>query len=544
MRNQERERVRNTLATLAPRQSRLLLLRHTGYSYSEIATILNVASSSIGTLLVRAERAFLKQYQEIALQQCESTRLLRAYLDEALPTAQTKTLRAHLVTCTECQHLLEDLRQLRAQVSARFIVQQPHQEVLNHMVYKLLEQARELRLAGQWKEAVQLAEQAIQQDDVSAVERAEFYALTANAYLHLGDKDSAQRLLLKLEEEQNALPAEHKLHNEVRTLKAELDETTPEGQWWQLRHKSRSLNIESLNRSEIHKQALEKIEATKRVLMSPTASIERRCEAGFSLVQAGEMGQMIRRHDQDQPFSPIRQLGKDLQYKQPLSYLSQLEKDLQQLPDQHYLRKKVKRYKDFRSGSDPDGKMVMLLGLVNAHQYEQALSEAEQLIQMEEATVDHHCIAYMQMIQVYHNQGNTSELEQCLAKLMQTRQLLHEASLLRDEIQEFHRRITNQPPPGPITRLLWHAEDARKESSWPEVIMYTKPILEMESATEKERDKAYFCLGLAYVRLKQREELRRLCARFNEEVKDLPEQHLRSQAMKGLESVLKSRLDV
>lgn len=59
LRTEEGARVRAALATLPERQAKLLLLRqHEGLKYAEIAAILEVAPGSIGTLLVRAERAF------------------------------------------------------------------------------------------------------------------------------------------------------------------------------------------------------------------------------------------------------------------------------------------------------------------------------------------------------------------------------------------------------------------------------------------------------------------------------------------------------
>lgn len=63
VRAEERSQIQATLAQLPERQSKLLLLRYAGLSYAEIATALNVAPGSVGTLLARAERAFLKRYQ-------------------------------------------------------------------------------------------------------------------------------------------------------------------------------------------------------------------------------------------------------------------------------------------------------------------------------------------------------------------------------------------------------------------------------------------------------------------------------------------------
>ena len=62
LRREERARVRLTLARLAERDAKLLLLRYAGLSYAEIAAAMEVAAGSVGTLLVRAERAFTKAY--------------------------------------------------------------------------------------------------------------------------------------------------------------------------------------------------------------------------------------------------------------------------------------------------------------------------------------------------------------------------------------------------------------------------------------------------------------------------------------------------
>jgi RNA polymerase sigma-70 factor (ECF subfamily) len=62
-RTEERAFVRDVLARLPERQSKLLLLRHAGLSLAEIAPVLEVAASSVGTLLARAERAFASAYE-------------------------------------------------------------------------------------------------------------------------------------------------------------------------------------------------------------------------------------------------------------------------------------------------------------------------------------------------------------------------------------------------------------------------------------------------------------------------------------------------
>jgi RNA polymerase sigma-70 factor (ECF subfamily) len=59
----EQVKVRYVLAQMKPRDAKLLLLRHSGLSYKELAVVLNVAPGSIGSLLTRAERAFAQKYR-------------------------------------------------------------------------------------------------------------------------------------------------------------------------------------------------------------------------------------------------------------------------------------------------------------------------------------------------------------------------------------------------------------------------------------------------------------------------------------------------
>ena len=58
-RRSDRERARRALDQLADRDREMLLMRHEGFSYKEIAEMANVAATSVGTLLARAERRFL-----------------------------------------------------------------------------------------------------------------------------------------------------------------------------------------------------------------------------------------------------------------------------------------------------------------------------------------------------------------------------------------------------------------------------------------------------------------------------------------------------
>lgn len=60
----ERAAVRHALAALSERQTQLLLMRHAGLSYRELAEALGMAPGSVGTSLVRAEAAFEKVYRK------------------------------------------------------------------------------------------------------------------------------------------------------------------------------------------------------------------------------------------------------------------------------------------------------------------------------------------------------------------------------------------------------------------------------------------------------------------------------------------------
>jgi RNA polymerase sigma-70 factor, ECF subfamily len=62
---EERALVRSALAQLPQREGQMLLLRHSGLSYAEVAAVIGVAPGSVGTLLVRAERAFVAAYERV-----------------------------------------------------------------------------------------------------------------------------------------------------------------------------------------------------------------------------------------------------------------------------------------------------------------------------------------------------------------------------------------------------------------------------------------------------------------------------------------------
>ena len=64
--------VRHVLAQMRPRAARLLILRHSGLSYAEVAAVLGVAPGSVGTLLARAEKEFERRFS--ALEGSDETR--------------------------------------------------------------------------------------------------------------------------------------------------------------------------------------------------------------------------------------------------------------------------------------------------------------------------------------------------------------------------------------------------------------------------------------------------------------------------------------
>ena len=57
-RNADRARARSVLQRMNARDAQLLLLRHSGFAYKEIAAALGVSPNSVGTLLARAEEEF------------------------------------------------------------------------------------------------------------------------------------------------------------------------------------------------------------------------------------------------------------------------------------------------------------------------------------------------------------------------------------------------------------------------------------------------------------------------------------------------------
>ena len=62
LREEECRRVRAVLASIKPSSAQLLILRTSGFSYKELADVLDVKVSGIGTMLNRAQEEFRNRY--------------------------------------------------------------------------------------------------------------------------------------------------------------------------------------------------------------------------------------------------------------------------------------------------------------------------------------------------------------------------------------------------------------------------------------------------------------------------------------------------
>jgi RNA polymerase sigma-70 factor (ECF subfamily) len=60
--DQERQRARLALGMIKPRSAQMLILRHSGLSYAEIAGAVGVSPASVGALLARAQAEFEQAY--------------------------------------------------------------------------------------------------------------------------------------------------------------------------------------------------------------------------------------------------------------------------------------------------------------------------------------------------------------------------------------------------------------------------------------------------------------------------------------------------
>ena len=63
--SEERHRVRQILSQMKPRSAKILVLKHSGLSYAEIAVTIKVSPNSVGKLLSRAEKDFEVRYRAL-----------------------------------------------------------------------------------------------------------------------------------------------------------------------------------------------------------------------------------------------------------------------------------------------------------------------------------------------------------------------------------------------------------------------------------------------------------------------------------------------
>jgi RNA polymerase sigma factor (sigma-70 family) len=65
VREEQRRRVRAVLAAIKPVQAQILILRASGFSYKELADVLQAQPSGIGTMLSRAQAEFRRIYLQL-----------------------------------------------------------------------------------------------------------------------------------------------------------------------------------------------------------------------------------------------------------------------------------------------------------------------------------------------------------------------------------------------------------------------------------------------------------------------------------------------
>ena len=65
VRAEQRREVQAALTQMKPRSAKLLVLRQSGLSYKELATVIKVKPSSVGKMLARAEDEFEKIYRQL-----------------------------------------------------------------------------------------------------------------------------------------------------------------------------------------------------------------------------------------------------------------------------------------------------------------------------------------------------------------------------------------------------------------------------------------------------------------------------------------------
>jgi RNA polymerase sigma-70 factor (ECF subfamily) len=110
------EEIRRALSQLSPNQRAAIVLRELeGRSYAEVAAVLGITTSALEALLFRARRALREQLEE-GLTCAQAAESISRQLDERLPPADERALRAHLRRCDECATLARKQRAQRQAV--------------------------------------------------------------------------------------------------------------------------------------------------------------------------------------------------------------------------------------------------------------------------------------------------------------------------------------------------------------------------------------------------------------------------------------------
>src|SRR5262249_33743169 len=93
-----------------------LLLKHEGLSYREIAEALGIKEASVGSMIARGRREFIRLYEKIAreyrVNPCFRDDILCAYLDGAIAPKETIVVSEHMAECATCAVRLRELGQI------------------------------------------------------------------------------------------------------------------------------------------------------------------------------------------------------------------------------------------------------------------------------------------------------------------------------------------------------------------------------------------------------------------------------------------------
>src|SRR5436305_5338122 len=119
------EDIRRALSQLAFNQRAALVMRELeGRSYAEIATVLNLTTSAVETLIFRARRA-LREQLEGGLTCREAEFSVSRQLDGRLPRKEKGVLRAHLRQCEDCARFARSQRAQRSAIRSLALIPLP-----------------------------------------------------------------------------------------------------------------------------------------------------------------------------------------------------------------------------------------------------------------------------------------------------------------------------------------------------------------------------------------------------------------------------------